>query len=157
MQLNMLTLTHLSKLFGKDMAARKRGRILNIASTAAFQPGPLMAVYYATKAYVLSFSEALANELEGTGVTVTVLCPGPTQSGFQERAAMQDSKLVQRGGMMPIMTSADVAAQGYQATKRARVTVIPGFGNRMGTLLPRFLPRNLVTRTVRRMQESTTH
>jgi uncharacterized protein len=157
MQLNMVTLTHLSKLFGKDMVARKNGKILNIASTAAFQPGPLMAVYYATKAYVLSFSEALANELEGTGVTVTVLCPGPTESGFQEHANMQDSKLVQKGGMMRMMTSAEVAAQGYEATKRGQTVVIPGFANQMGTLLPRFLPRKLVTRTVRGMQERTAH
>ena len=83
MQLNMATLTHLTKLFLQEMFPRKTGKILNIASTAAFQPGPLMAVYYATKAYVLSFSEALANELQGTGITVTVLCPGPTASGFQ--------------------------------------------------------------------------
>jgi uncharacterized protein len=157
MQLNMVTLTHLSKLFSKDMVARKNGKILNIASTASFQPGPLMAVYYATKAYVLSFSEALANELEGTGVTVTVLCPGPTESGFQERAAMQDSKLVQKSGMMRMMTSEEVAAQGYQATKRGQVVVIPGFANQMGTLLPRFLPRKAVTGIIRSMQERTGH
>jgi uncharacterized protein len=157
MQLNMVTLTHLSKLFGKDMVARRNGKILNVASTAAFQPGPLMAVYYATKAYVLSFSEALANEFEGTGVTVTVLCPGPTESGFQERAAMQESKLVQKGGMMRMMTSAEVAAQGYEAAKRGQTVIIPGFANQMGTLLPRFLPRNMVTRTVRNMQERTGH
>lgn len=157
MQLNMVTLTHLSKLFGKDMVARKNGKILNIASTAAFQPGPLMAVYYATKAYVLSFSEALANELEGTGVTVTVLCPGPTESGFQERAAMQESKLVQKGGMVRMMTSEEVAAQGYEATKRGQTIVIPGFSNQLGTMLPRFLPRKMVTRTVRGMQERTGH
>jgi uncharacterized protein len=157
MQLNMVTLTHLSKLFGGDMVARRNGKILNVASTAAFQPGPLMAVYYATKAYVLSFSEALANELEGTGVTVTVLCPGPTESGFQERAAMQESKLIQKGGIAKMMTSAEVAAQGYEATKRGQTVIIPGFMNQMGTLLPRFLPRNMVTRTVRNMQERTGH
>jgi uncharacterized protein len=153
MQLNMVALTHLSKLFVTDMVTRKRGKILNVASTAAFQPGPLMAVYYATKAYVLSFSEAIANELEGTGVTVTVLCPGPTESGFQERAAMQESKLVQSG----LMKSADVAAQGYQATKRGQTVVIPGFMNQMLTLTPRLLPRKMVTSTVRRMQERTGH
>jgi uncharacterized protein len=157
MQLNMVALTHLSKLFAKDMVTRKNGKILNVASTAAFQPGPLMAVYYASKAYVLSFSEALANELEGTGVTVTVLCPGPTASGFQERAAMQESKLVQKGGMVPMMTSEDVAAQGYQATKRGQSVVIPGFMNQMGTLMSRFLPRKTVTRIIRGMQERTGH
>ncbi|MCA9929933.1 MAG: SDR family oxidoreductase, partial [Anaerolineales bacterium] len=92
MQVNMVALTHLTHLFLPGMVERGYGRILNIASTAAFQPGPLMAVYYATKAYVLSFSEAIANELDGTGVTVTALCPGPTESGFQARAAMEDSK-----------------------------------------------------------------
>jgi uncharacterized protein len=157
MQLNMVALTHLSKLFVNDMVTRKNGKILNVASTAAFQPGPLMAVYYASKAYVLSFSEALANELEGTGVTVTVLCPGPTESDFQARAAMQDSKLVQKGGMMRMMTSKEVAEQGYQATKRGQVTVIPGFMNQAGTVLPRFLPRKAVTRIIRGMQERTGH
>ncbi|MGL4608742.1 MAG: SDR family NAD(P)-dependent oxidoreductase [Trueperaceae bacterium] len=157
MQLNMVTLTHLSKIFGKDMVARRNGKILNIASTAAFQPGPLMAVYYATKAYVLSFSEALANEMEGTGVTVTVLCPGPTESGFQERAAMQESKLIQKGGIAKMMTSKEVAEQGYQATKRGQVTVIPGFANQFGTALPRLLPRKAVTRIVRGMQDRVGH
>jgi uncharacterized protein len=157
MQLNMVTLTHLCKLYAKDMVARKNGKILNIASTAAFQPGPLMAVYYATKAYVLSFSEALANELQGTGVTLTVLCPGPTESGFQERAAMQESKLIQKGGIAKMMTSEEVAVQGYQATKRGQVVAIPGLANQMGTLLPRLLPRQMVTRTVRTMQERVGH
>jgi uncharacterized protein len=153
MQLNMVTLTHLSKLFGKDMVTRKNGKILNIASTASFQPGPLMAVYYATKSYVLSFSEAIANELEGTGVTVTVLCPGPTESGFQERANMQESKLVQSG----LMKTDDVAARGYAALKRGQTVVIPGFMNQMLALSPRFLPRKMITKTVRNMQERTAH
>ncbi|MCA9922498.1 MAG: SDR family oxidoreductase, partial [Anaerolineales bacterium] len=108
MQVNMVALTHLTHLFLPGMVERGYGRILNIASTAAFQPGPLMAVYYATKAYVLSFSEAIANELDGTGVTVTALCPGPTESGFQARAAMEDSKLVQSG----LMDAATVAKMG---------------------------------------------
>ena len=93
MQLNMITLTLLTKLFVKPMVEGHAGKILNVASTASFQPGPLMAVYYATKAYVLSLSEAIACELDGTGVTVTALCPGPTESSFQQRAAMEDSKL----------------------------------------------------------------
>ncbi len=153
MQLNMVALTHLSKLFVTDMVARKRGKILNVASTAAFQPGPLMAVYYATKAYVLSFSEAIANELEGTGVTITVLCPGPTESDFQARAAMQDSKLVQGR----LMKADEVAAQGYQATKRGQTLVIPGLTNQLGTLAARFLPRKAVTRIIRGVQERTGH
>jgi short-subunit dehydrogenase len=95
LQVNVIALTALTKLFLKGMIERRAGRILNLASTAAFVPGPLMAVYYASKAYVLSFSEALANELRGTGVTVTVLAPGPTRTGFQKRGVMEDSRLVQ--------------------------------------------------------------
>ena len=91
--LNIKALTMMTKLFVKEMVARGKGKILNIASTAAFQPGPLMAVYYASKAYVLSFSEALSNELQGTGVTVTTLCPGPTQTGFEKAASLQESGL----------------------------------------------------------------
>lgn len=90
-QLNVTALTELTRAYLPAMLARGHGRILNVASTAAFQPGPLMAVYYATKAYVLSFSEAVAEEVRGTGVTVTALCPGPTESGFQAGAAMEDS------------------------------------------------------------------
>src|SRR3989475_8551934 len=93
-RVNIVALTELTKRLLPAMVARKRGKILNVASTAAFLPGPLMAVYYATKAYVLSFSEAIANELEGTGVTVTALCPGPTASGFQAAARLEESRLV---------------------------------------------------------------
>ena len=94
MQLNMSSVVALAKLFLPDLLAT-RGKMLNLASTAAFQPGPYMAVYYATKAFVLNFSEALAAELADTGVTVTALCPGPTASGFQDKAAMQHSGMVQ--------------------------------------------------------------
>jgi uncharacterized protein len=153
LQLNVVTLTHLSKLFVRDMVIHGHGAVLNVASTAAFQPGPLMAVYYATKAYVLSLSEALADELRGTGVTVTTLCPGPTASGFQEAAQMQDSRLVQRG----LMSAETVAAQGYAALKRGERVVIPGFANQLGAMLPRFLPRQLVTRVVRTMQAQEGH
>jgi uncharacterized protein len=98
--LNITALTRLTKLVLPSMVKRGHGRVLNLASTAAFQPGPYMAVYYATKAYVLSYSEALAEELRGTGVTVTALCPGPTASGFQDRADMHDSALV-KGKKLP--------------------------------------------------------
>src|SRR5256886_9359648 len=94
LQVNVVALTALTKLFLRGMVERRSGRILNLASTAAFEPGPLMAVYYASKAYVLSFSEALANELRGTGVTVTALCPGPTRTGSQKRGVMEDSRWV---------------------------------------------------------------
>src|SRR5437879_10242876 len=107
----------MTKLFVRKMLECGRGKILNVASTAAFQPGPLMAVYYATKAYVLSFSEALANELEGSGVTVSVLCPGPTYSDFQVRAGMEASKLFSSG----VMKASDVAEIGYRDRKSTRL------------------------------------
>lgn len=149
MQLNMVALTHLTKLLLPGMLARRAGKILNVASTAAFQPGPLMAVYYATKAYVLSFSEALANELRDSGVTVTALCPGPTRSGFQQRAQMEDSRLVSG----QIMDADTVARVGYQGLIGGRTIVIPGFQNRALAFAIRLLPRNLVTRMVRTAQE----
>ncbi|BAZ23401.1 short-chain dehydrogenase/reductase SDR [Kalymmatonema gypsitolerans NIES-4073] len=151
MQVNMVCLTHLTKLFLKDMVKQGFGRILNVASTAAFQPGPLMAVYYATKAYVLSFSEAIANELEGTGVTVTALCPGPTESGFQQRAAMENSKLVSG---QKIMDAETVAQIGYRALLQGKTVVIPGVKNKILAETVRFTPRKLVTKLVRSMQES---
>lgn len=152
-QVNVMALTHLTRLFLPGMVARRNGKVLNVASTAAFQPGPLMAVYYATKAFVLSFSEAIGNELEKTGVTVTALCPGPTESGFQARAAMQDSKLVQ-GGMM---TSAEVVQQGYDGLMNGTAVVIPGLNNKMGAIMTRFVPRQAAVRIVRRMQERAGH
>src|SRR4029453_7463832 len=100
----------------------------NCPSTPAFQPGPLMAVYYATKAYVLSFSEALAEETRGTGVTVTALCPGPTASGVQAGAAMEQSKLV-HGRKLP--TAASMAGFGVKAMQRGDVAAVPGFSNKL--------------------------
>lgn len=150
MQLNMLTLTHLTKLFLPEMLACKTGKILNVASTAAFQPGPLMAVYYATKAYVLSFSQALANELEGTSVTVTALCPGPTESRFQARANMDNSKLVKDKQMMD---ASKVAVIGYRGLINNQTVIIPGWQNKLLALIAKFLPRNLVVKIVRNMQE----
>ncbi len=144
-QVNVAALTALTKLFLPGMLERRQGRIMNMASTAAFQPGPLMAVYYATKTYVLFFSEALAEELRDSGVTVTALCPGPTASGFQARADMDSSRLVQGG----LMTAAEVAAKGWQAMKAGKTVVVPGFRNRVGSLLPRFLPRRLTARVVK--------
>ncbi|ACK73004.1 short-chain dehydrogenase/reductase SDR [Gloeothece citriformis PCC 7424] len=150
MQLNMVALTHLTKLFLKDMIAQKEGKILNIASTAAFQPGPLMAVYYASKAYVLSFSEAIANELKGTGVTVTALCPGPTESGFEKRADLGDSKLFNQ----QLMDATTVAKIGYQGLMNHKPVVIAGLKNQLLAFSVRFLPRSLVTQIARNLQES---
>jgi short-subunit dehydrogenase len=144
MQLNMMSLVALARLFLPDLIATK-GKMLNTASTAAFQPGPYMAVYYATKAFVLSFSEALAAELAGSGVTVTAFCPGPTASGFQDKAAMHHSGLVQ-GKRLP--TSEEVARKGFRAMQRGQRVYIPGWKNWLLAQLPRFSPRWLVTRIV---------
>lgn len=152
MQLNMVALTLLTRLFLKDMITRRSGKILNVASTAAFQPGPLMAVYYATKAYVLSFSEALANELRGTGVSVTVLCPGPTRTGFQKRASMEESNLAD-GGTLPVQDSETVARAGYDALTKGKTLVITGWMNRLLAFSVRLGPRRLVTAITRRLQE----
>lgn len=152
-QLNIATLTEMTHLFLPPMIVRGEGKILNMASTAAFQPGPLMAVYYASKAFVLHFSEAIANELQGTGVTVTTLCPGPTESGFQARANMEDSKLVQNG----LMSSAEVVRQGYEALLKGKTVEVPGLGNKLGTLAPRFVPRKITTALVRNLQERQEH
>jgi short-subunit dehydrogenase len=149
-QVNVVALTALTKHLVRGMVARRHGRILNVASTAAFQPGPLMAVYYASKAYVLSFSQALANELVDTGVTVTALCPGPTRTGFQARAGLQDARLVKG----PMMNSARVAEAGYRGMLEGRRIVIPGLSNKLLVQLNRLAPRALVTAIVRWIQES---
>lgn len=152
-QLNVTALTHLSKLFVAPMLGRKRGRILNVASTAAFQPGPLMAVYYATKAYVLSFSEAIATELQGSGVTVTALCPGPTESGFQSTAKMEKSKLVESG----LADSKSVAEAGYKACMKGKAIIVPGMMNKMLIQTNRVTPRAVVRNLVKRLQETRAH
>src|SRR6266567_1948716 len=116
-EVNVKAVTHLTKLALPGMLGRKKGRILNVASTAAFQPGPLMAVYYATKAYVLSFSEAIAEELRDSGVTVTALCPGPTDTGFAAASNMESSRLFH---LFRPMSAAKVAAYGYHALRRGK-------------------------------------
>lgn len=147
--LNVKSLTYMTKLFLKDMLQRKQGRIMNVASTAAFVPGPTMAVYYATKAFVLSFSEAIANELENTGITVTALCPGATESGFQKAASLEESKLV-KGKKLP--TSAEVAQYGYDAIMNGTVVAIHGMKNKLLATSIRFTPRALVRKIVRSLQ-----
>jgi short-subunit dehydrogenase len=151
MQLNMNTVVSLSKLFLPDLLAT-RGKLLNVASTAAFQPGPYMAVYYATKSFVLSFSEAIASELEDTGVTVTALCPGPTASGFQDKADMGHSALV-KGKKLP--TSEEVAELGYRAMQRGQRVYIPGFMNWFLAQSLRVTPRNLATKVVKQLSKPT--
>jgi short-subunit dehydrogenase len=140
--LNIAALTHLTRLFLPAMLARRSGKIMNVASTAAFQPGPLMAVYYATKAYVLSFSEALANEVAGSGVTVTCFCPGATDTNFQKRANMENSRLFKKVGAMNAET---VAGDGYRGLMAGRTLVISGAKNWLVAESVRFAPRKLVT------------
>ncbi len=149
-QLNITALTQFTKLYIRDMVKRKSGKIMNVASTAAFQSGPTMAVYYATKAYVLSFSEAIDNEVSDKGVTVTTLCPGPTESGFQTAAAMEESPLV-KGRKLP--SSYDVAVYGYQAMLQGKTIAIHGFMNWLMANSVRFTPRALVVKITRRLQD----
>jgi short-subunit dehydrogenase len=149
-QLNVTTLTHLTRLYLPEMLARKEGRILNVASTAAFQAGPLMAVYYATKAYVLHLSEAIANELQGTGVTVTCLCPGPTSTEFQERAKITGIPLTKYG----TMDARTVAEDGYRALMAGKPVVISGFKNWLVAQSVRFAPRRMATAVARKLQET---
>ena len=148
-QLNLTAVTHLTKLALPGMLERKSGRILNVASTAGFLPGPLMAVYYATKAYVISFSEAIANELAGSGVTVTCLCPGATDTEFAKRADMQESRLFKMGTMRP----EDVARAGYEAMMRGKTLMIPGVKNWLMVESVRLAPRKMVTAIARSVQE----
>jgi short-subunit dehydrogenase len=147
--LNDRALLELTYLFWNDMLAKKRGGVLNVASTAAFQPGPLMAVYYASKAFVLSLSEALWEEARGTGVHVTCLCPGPTVSKFRERAGTGKVKLAKASTPMPSMS---VARQGYEGFKRNKRVVITGARNVVMARLVAFLPRRTVLGLVRNLQ-----
>jgi short-subunit dehydrogenase len=153
--LNITALTQLTRLFLPGMIARRQGKILHVASTAAFQPGPLMAVYFATKAYVLSFSQALANELAGSGVVVSCFCPGATDTGFQKRAGMENSRLFKKIGAMKVET---VAQDGYRGLMSGKILVFSGLKNRLSAEMARFAPRRLVTAVARwtseRVQES---
>lgn len=148
LNLNMLALTDLTHLYLQNMLARGSGKILNIASTAAFQPGPYMAAYYASKAYVLHLSEALSRELKGSGVTVTALCPGPTHSEFQERAGMGSMKLFTAASM----AARPVAELGYRAMQAGRTMVISGWFNAFLAFTTRLSPRILLTWIMERLQ-----
>lgn len=148
--LNITTLTQFTKLYLNDMVKRNSGRIMNVASTAAFQSGPTMAVYYATKAYVLSLSEAINNEVGDKGVTVTALCPGATESGFQAAAAMEESNLV-KGKQLP--TSREVAVFGYASMMKGKSVAIHGIMNYIMANSVRFVPRALVVNVTRKIQD----
>jgi len=150
LHLHILTTTHLTKLLLPGMVQRGSGKILNMSSLAAFQPGPLMAIYYASKAYILSFSEAIANELKGTGVTVTVLCPGQTKTSFQE---VVSEKTSENKISFNIASPKDVAAYGYKAMNKGKVVVVPGAINKILSKIPRVIPRNTAATIVRKIQE----
>lgn len=134
---NIAALTQLTRLYLPGMMQRKQGRILNVASTASFQPGPNVAVYFATKAYVLSLSEALWTELRGTGVTVTCLAPGPTRTAFGDQAHMQHTPLFR----FALMEAEPVARAGYHATMKGKSLVVPGVANKLTTLSAKIWPR----------------
>ena len=140
-RLNISALTQLCHFALQGMLKTGSGKIMNVASTAAFMPGPGMAVYYASKAYVLSFSEALTRELKGSGITVTTLCPGPTDTGFASTAGLGKS-LMHR--MLPPATAMQVAKSGYNAMMKGKAIEVPGFMNKLSIIAPRFSPRGMV-------------
>ncbi len=147
LQVNMAALTLLTRILLPPMIRKGRGRVLNVASTAAFVPGPFMAEYYASKAYVLSLTEALANELKGTGVTATALCPGPTSTGFAERAGMVHASLFQN----KVMAVEQVARDGFEGMLRGRAVVLPGARNRWLARLSGIVPRSLLAKAARNL------
>ncbi len=148
-QVNVVALAALTRLFVPEMVARHRGRILNVASMAGFVAGPLQSVYYASKAFVVSFSEAIASELAGTGVTVTALCPGPVETEFIERAGLQDAR-----GFVTGASARDVAECGYRAMLQGKTLIVPGLLNKLTIhALLRISPRKLATRISRRMMD----
>jgi hypothetical protein len=149
-QVNVTAVTELTRRFLPGLLERDEGAVVNVASTAAFQPGPLMAVYYATKAYVLHFSEGLSEEVAESGVTVTALCPGPTETNFEARAGVGDTALFDRG----TMDARTVARAGYRGMKRGEAVVVPGLRNRLTTLLVRLIPRSTVRRVAMRLHDT---
>lgn len=149
-QVNILALTTLTKLFANEMALKGGGKILNVASTAAFQPGPLMAIYYATKSYVLHFTEALANELKEQNIIISALCPGATKTEFQERANLNESRLFNN----PLVMSAEeVAKIGYDGLKEGKTVIIPGKMNKLLAFGTRLTPRKITAILARKIQE----
>lgn len=150
LQVNIVSLTALTRLYAPAMVERRRGGIINLASIVAFQPGPLMAVYYASKAYVLSFTEALASELIGSGVKVTALCPGPTDTGFADVTGLEKSVLFQRFQPVPAIK---VAEFGYRSWERGKVVAIYGLPNKSLVFGERFLPRGVTSNLMKWMQK----
>ena len=152
--LNVMALTHLAHLFLPAMVERGDGGILNVSSTAAFQPGPLMSVYFATKAYVLSLTEAIAAEVDGTGVKVSVLCPGPTQSNFAQAAEM--GKVAENDGLSSdkIPSAEEVASFGYKALQKGQVVAVHGAINKVLTFSNRLAPRAVIRKGVKQFMSA---
>lgn len=150
LEVNVVALTTLTRLLLPPMLARRAGRILNVASIAGYFPGPLTATYNASKAFVISFTEALANELKGTGVTATALCPGPTRTGFEVRAGLATTQAF-RG---TVMDAKAVAEEGYRAMMRGSTIAVPGLENRMRMWPVRFVPRWILAHFARRFHET---
>jgi len=153
MQVNMGSPTHLTKLFLPGMIARGQGRILNVASMGAFQPGPLIAVYCASKSYMLSFTEALAEELRGTGVTMTALCPGPVRTGFARRAKTEKTRAMMRSLLNEVWEAKDVAAIGYDGLMKGKTVVIPGKKYIFSSFIVRLVPRKLARWSAKKIME----
>ncbi|MBO4390645.1 MAG: SDR family oxidoreductase [Lachnospiraceae bacterium] len=149
--LNVRALTQLTHAYLMSMITRGSGRILNVASIASFEPGPMMSVYYATKAYVLSFSQAISRELKGTGVTCTALCPGPTDTGFAKLAEIPDSRMSEAFRMYK---PRDVAREGYRGMMKGKTVVVPGAALKATATAAKVLPSKLVTEVVYHTQQS---
>ena len=145
---HVMCTTEMTKLFLKNMIMKKKGKILNMASLAAFQPGPLMSIYYSTKAFILHFSESIANELKGSGVSVTVLCPGQTRTNFQKKVSSKEKKI-----NFNFSTAEEVAKYGYNAMMNGKTIAIPGIINKILSTIHRFIPRSLATKLMRKIQE----
>ena len=145
---HVMCTSEMTKLFLNNMIENKKGRILNMASLAAFQPGPLMSIYYSTKAFILHFSESIANELKGSGVSVTVLCPGQTRTNFQKKVSSREKKI-----NFNFSTAEEVAKYGYDAMMNGKTIAIPGIINKILSTIHRFIPRSLATKLMRKIQE----
>ncbi|HYD03007.1 MAG TPA: SDR family oxidoreductase [Alphaproteobacteria bacterium] len=148
-QVNVTAVTHLTKMFLTEMLEANSGRIMNVASTAAFNPGPLMAVYYASKAYVLSFSEALAEELSNTNIKVTTLCPGPTKTNFSTVTGVENARVLNE----KIPDAKEIAEYAYNALVQEKRIAIPGIKNKILINATRIIPRKIVTKTIKKIQQ----
>ncbi|MES2625065.1 MAG: SDR family oxidoreductase [Pseudomonadota bacterium] len=153
-RLNAEAVTRMTSLFLPDMVARNSGKILNVGSVAGFEPGPLAAVYHASKAYVISFTEALAEELKDTDIQITVVCPGPTDTEFFRKAGMEDLKPIAKGA---VMDAQEVANIGYEALIRGELVVIPGSSNKSAAMSRRFSAVPIPPQNSRKYYEAAKH